>query len=58
MPGDSIRNYGVLGGGNGAWVKMADRQLDELAEQRAQLDEAMSELKDLRDSVAGEWAAD
>ncbi len=40
-----------------AWVEMADRQLGELSEQRAQLDEAMSELKDLRDSVAGELAA-
>lgn len=36
------------------WVEMADRQLGELAEQRAQLDEAMAELKDLRDSVARE----
>ena len=36
------------------WVQMADRQLDELAEQRTQLDEAMTELKDLRDSVARE----
>lgn len=37
-----------------AWVSMADGQLRELAEQREQLDEAMSELQDLRDSVAGE----
>lgn len=36
------------------WVKMADRQLNELAEQRAQLDEAMDELQQLRDSVATE----
>lgn len=36
------------------WVKMADRQLDELAEQRAQLDEALRELRDLRDEVARE----
>lgn len=36
------------------WVEMADRQLGELAEQRVQLDEAMAELKDLRDSVARE----
>jgi DNA-binding transcriptional MerR regulator len=36
------------------WVEYADRQLAELAEQRAQLDEAMSELKELRDNVAGE----
>ena len=36
------------------WVEMADGQLKELAEQRAQLDEAMQELQDLRDSVADE----
>ena len=35
-----------------AWVKMADRQLVELAEQRAQLDEAMDELRLLRDETA------
>ena len=35
-----------------AWVKMADRQLVELAEQRAQLDEAMDELRRLRDETA------
>ena len=34
------------------WVEMADRQLDDLAEQKAQLEEAISELKDQRDSVA------
>ncbi|MBY6088812.1 MerR family transcriptional regulator [Pseudooceanicola sp. 502str34] len=34
------------------WVEMADKQLLELAEQRRQLDEAMAELKDLRDGVA------
>jgi DNA-binding transcriptional MerR regulator len=39
------------------WVDMADRQLGELADQRAQLDEAIEELKDLRDSVARELAA-
>ncbi|MCV3270531.1 MerR family transcriptional regulator [Roseobacter sinensis] len=37
-----------------AWVDLADGQLKELAEQRRQLDEAMDELKDLRDSVASE----
>lgn len=31
------------------WITMADRQLDELAEQKRQLDEAMDELKSLRD---------
>ena len=35
-----------------AWVEMATRQLDELAEQRKQLDEAMDELRELRDKVA------
>lgn len=35
-----------------AWVTMADGQLDELAEQRAQLDEAMAELQKLRDDTA------
>jgi len=34
------------------WVELADRQLLELAEQKAQLDEAMTELRGLRDSVA------
>ena len=38
------------------WVKMADGQLKELAEQRAQLDEAMNELQQLRDQVAEELA--
>lgn len=35
-----------------AWIELADRQLVELAEQRAQLDEAMAELKTLRDETA------
>ena len=35
-----------------AWVTMADGQLAELAEQRAQLDEAMAELQKLRDDTA------
>ena len=33
------------------WVELADRQLVELAEQRAQLDDTMSELKKLRDDT-------
>ncbi|WP_299777939.1 MerR family DNA-binding transcriptional regulator [uncultured Roseobacter sp.] len=37
-----------------AWVALADGQLKELADQRRQLDEAMQELQDLRDSVAKE----
>lgn len=37
-----------------AWINLADDQLRELADQRTQLDEAMQELQDLRDSVAGQ----
>mmetsp|Transcript_18506 Transcript_18506/g.30279 ORF Transcript_18506/g.30279 Transcript_18506/m.30279 type:complete len:125 (-) Transcript_18506:343-717(-) len=40
-----------------AWIELADGQLGELAEQRKQLDEAIDELQDLRDSVAGEIGA-
>jgi DNA-binding transcriptional MerR regulator len=36
-----------------AFVEMADRQMVELENQRAQLDEAMQELKRLRDETAG-----
>lgn len=35
-----------------AWIKLADGQLAELAEQRAQLDEAMAALRKLRDDTA------
>ncbi|MCR8546840.1 MerR family DNA-binding transcriptional regulator [Salipiger sp. P9] len=35
-----------------AWVEIADRQLAELAEQHRQLEEAMAELKALRDDTA------
>ncbi|KUF11251.1 MerR family transcriptional regulator [Pseudoponticoccus marisrubri] len=35
-----------------AWIKMADRQLLELAEQQCQLQDAMDELKALRDETA------
>src|SRR6056297_2497924 len=35
-----------------AWVELADRQLNELAEQRRQIDEAMAELRQLRDQTA------
>ncbi len=35
-----------------AWVTLADRQLDELAEQRRQLDDTMDELRRLRDDTA------
>jgi DNA-binding transcriptional MerR regulator len=33
------------------WIDLADRQLAELAEQRAQLDQAMAELQKLRDDT-------
>ncbi len=35
-----------------AWVEMADDQMEELSEQRAQLDEAITELQSLRDQTA------
>ncbi|MBW4985123.1 MerR family DNA-binding transcriptional regulator [Mameliella sp. CS4] len=35
-----------------AWLEMADRQLKQLAEERQQLEEAMNELKTLRDQTA------
>ncbi|MFG6590524.1 MerR family DNA-binding transcriptional regulator [Sulfitobacter sp. 1A12157] len=41
-----------------AWVTMADGQLEELAEQRRQLDEAMAELQKLRDDTAAAIALD
>ncbi|MCR9086746.1 MAG: MerR family DNA-binding transcriptional regulator [Rhodobacteraceae bacterium] len=34
-----------------AWVELATRQLDSLAEQRAQLDETIAELRKLRDDT-------
>ena len=34
-----------------AWIELADRQLGELDEQRKQLDEAISELRALRDET-------
>ena len=37
-----------------AWIELADGQLAALADQRTQLDEAMSELRALRDRVARE----
>ena len=36
------------------WIRLADGQLEHLAEERAQLDEAMAELKKLRDDTAAE----
>ena len=36
-----------------AFIELADRQIEELAEQRRQLDETMSELVKLRDDTAG-----
>lgn len=35
-----------------AWIDMADRQLVALADQRAQIDEALDELQQLRDEVS------
>ena len=39
-----------------AWVEMADRQLKELTEQRAQLEEALTELQVLRDETVAALA--
>lgn len=36
------------------WIEMADRQMAQLAEQRRQIDEAMEELRQLRDATKGE----
>lgn len=41
-----------------AWVDLADGQLKELSDQRAQLNEAIDELQALRDNVAEELGAD
>lgn len=35
-----------------SWIDLADRQLGELASQRAQIDEVMAELRQLRDETA------
>ncbi len=35
-----------------AWIDMADRQLRELAERKAELEEAISDLQQLRDQTA------
>lgn len=35
-----------------AWIELADGQLKQLAEERAKLDEAMDELRAMRDSTA------
>lgn len=37
-----------------AWIRLADSQLQELANQRSQLNQAIDELQNLRDSVASE----
>jgi DNA-binding transcriptional MerR regulator len=37
-----------------AWIDMADGQMRELEEQRKQLDDALTELRGLRDDVAAE----
>lgn len=35
-----------------AWIKLANKQLDELHQRRDQIDQAINELKGLRDQVA------
>jgi DNA-binding transcriptional MerR regulator len=40
-----------------AWVPLADEQLARLEEQKSQLEEAMRELKQMRDSVAAQVGA-
>lgn len=35
-----------------AWIELADRQIEELTRQRAQLDESLAELTHLRESTA------
>jgi DNA-binding transcriptional MerR regulator len=35
------------------WIKLADRQLEELRSRRAELEEIIAELKALRDATAG-----
>lgn len=40
-----------------AWIELADGQLEELAERRRHLDEAISELTALRDKVRNELSA-
>ena len=40
-----------------AWIAMADRQLDALAAQRAELDAAIADLRALRDTAQGELEA-
>lgn len=39
-----------------SWIDLADQQLETLAEQRTQIDEAMEELRHARDAVAGSLA--
>ena len=41
-----------------SWIELADRQLAELAEQRAQLDEAIDELQSLRNETANSLGLD
>lgn len=40
-----------------SWIELADRQMDELVEQRKQLDDTMAELKKLRDLTADNLSA-
>lgn len=43
---------------NRAWIDMADRQLRELTDQRRQIDEAITELRALRDRTLADLDAD
>lgn len=60
FPLEDIRQWLLMyeKGGNEAqmkaWIKLADAQLSELANQREQIEEAMRELQELRDGVARE----
>jgi DNA-binding transcriptional MerR regulator len=39
------------------WISLADGQLEHLAQERAQIDEAMAELRQMRDDTAAALAA-
>jgi len=55
---EEIRQWLLLYGRNGtdgqyrAWIALADRQLEALERQRAELDATMADLRSLRDSTA------
>ncbi|WP_397542469.1 MerR family DNA-binding protein [Roseovarius salis] len=41
-----------------SWIELADRKLEELAQQRDQLEQAMAELRETRNGVARDLAQD